>query len=125
MMRRHLRRRDLLAAVTLLSAPLAGCGESSAPPAPAAIRPAEGGNQVAPAGGVLPAPIVAEVVDERGTPVSGVQVDWKAEGDGRLFPANTITDADGKVRARWVLGAHAGPTARRWARADSSPPPSP
>jgi hypothetical protein len=106
-MRRHLH--DALAACTLLSASLAGCGETSSPPTPAAIRPAEGVNQVAPAGRVLPAPIVAEVVDEHGEPVSGVGVDWSAQGDGQLYPANTITDADGKVRARWVLGAHAGP----------------
>jgi hypothetical protein len=108
-MRHHLRCHDLmLAAVTLLSAPLAGCGETSSPPTPAEIRPAEGGNQVAPAGRPLPAPIVAEVVDERGAPVSGVRVDWSAEGDGRLFPVNSVTDADGKVGARWVLGAQAG-----------------
>ena len=93
----------------LLSAPLAGCGETSSPPTPVEIRPAEGKNQVAPAGRPLPAPIVAEVVDERGAPVSGVRVDWRAEGDGRLYPVNTVTDADGKAGARWVLGAHAGP----------------
>jgi hypothetical protein len=108
-MRRHLRCHDGLVAATLLSAPLAGCGETSSPPTPAKIRAAEGANQVAPAGRPLPAPIVAEVVDEGGAPISGVQVDWSAEGDGRLYPVNTITDADGKVGARWVLGAHAGP----------------
>jgi hypothetical protein len=108
-MRRTLRWHDALAAVMLLSAPLVGCGESSSPPTPAEIRAAEGVNQVAPAGRVLPEPIVAQVVDQRGAPVSGVRVDWSAEGDSRLFPANTVTDADGKVRARWVLGARAGP----------------
>jgi hypothetical protein len=108
-MRRHFRCRAALAAVTLLSAPLAGCGDTSSPPTPAKIRAAEGANQVAPAGRALPSPIVAEVVDEQGAPVSGVPVSWSAEGDGRLFPVNTITDADGKVGARWVLGAQAGP----------------
>jgi hypothetical protein len=110
-MHRHRRHHPtLLAAAMLLSAPLAGCGDStSAPPAPAAIRPSEGANQAAPAGRPLPAPIVAEVVDEKGAPVPGVRVDWSAEGDGRLYPANTVTDADGKVSARWVLGAQAGP----------------
>src|ERR1041384_4036481 len=99
-MRQHLRCRDALAAVTLLSAPLAGCGEtSSAPPTPAKIRAAEGANQVAPAGWALPSPIVAEVLDEQGAPVSGVPVSWSAEGDGRLYPVNTITDADGRVGA--------------------------
>ena len=92
-MHRHRRHhRTLLAAAMLLSAPLAGCGDgTSAPPAPAAIRPREGANQAAPAGRPLPAPIVAEVVDEKGAPVPGVRVDWSAEGDGRLFPANTVS----------------------------------
>src|SRR4051794_18672750 len=110
-MHRHRRyHRRLLAAAMLLSAPLAGCGDgTSAPPAPAAIRPREGANQAAPAGRPLPAPIVAEAVDEKGAPIPGVRVDWSAEGDGQLFPANTVSDEDGKVSARWVLGAHAGP----------------
>jgi hypothetical protein len=110
-MHRH-RRHDhtLMAAALLLSAPLTGCGsDASAPTTPAAIRPKDGANQAAPAGRPLPAPIVAEVVDEKGAPVPGVRVDWSAEGDSRLYPANTVSDADGKVSARWVLGAHAGP----------------
>lgn len=103
-------RLTLSAVAVLLSAPLAGCGEgSSAPVAAAAIRPRDGVNQAAPAGRPLPAPIVAEVVDHKGAPVPGVRVDWSAEGDGRLYPVNTISDADGKVSARWVLGAQAGP----------------
>ncbi|HKU60100.1 MAG TPA: hypothetical protein VJQ44_02700 [Gemmatimonadales bacterium] len=94
----------------LLSALLSGCGDgTSAPAAPAAIRPKEGAYQAAPVGRALPAPIVAEVVDEKGAPVPGVRVDWTTEGDGQLYPGNTVSDADGKVSARWVLGAQAGP----------------
>jgi hypothetical protein len=98
-----------LVATTLLIASLAGCADRTAPPTPAAIRPADGANQVAPAGGVLPQPIVAEVVDEQGEPVAGVQVTWMAESDGRVFPVSRITDQSGRVGARWVLGPRAGP----------------
>src|SRR3954466_10264762 len=110
MHRHHPRRRTIPAAALLLAAAASGCGsDSSAPPTPATILPAGGANQAAPAGRPLPAPIVAEVVDEKGAPIPGVRVDWSAEGDGQLFPANTVSDEDGKVSARWVLGAHAGP----------------
>src|SRR4051812_2171714 len=110
MHRHHPRRRTIPAAALLLAAAASGCGsDSSAPPTPATILPAGGANQAAPAGRPLPAPIVAQVVDEKGTPIPGVSVDWSAQGDSRLYPANTITDTEGKVSARWVLGGQAGP----------------
>lgn len=98
-----------LIAATLLIASLAGCADRTAPAAPAEIRPAEGVNQVAPAGGVLPQPIVAQVVDEQGDPVPGVTVTWIAESDGRINPVSKVSDRNGKVGARWILGPRAGP----------------
>src|SRR6476469_3306817 len=100
MQRHHRHHRTIPAAALLLTAVASGCGsDSSAPPTPATIRPTDGANQAAPAGRPLPAPIVAQVVDEKGTPVPGVPVEWAAEGESRLYSANTVTDADGKVSA--------------------------
>jgi hypothetical protein len=38
-----------------------------------------------------------------------VRVQWSAEGDGRVVPSASTTDAEGKAAAHWVLGSAAGP----------------
>ncbi|MGH9182113.1 MAG: hypothetical protein ACRDY5_10410, partial [Acidimicrobiales bacterium] len=37
-------------------------------------------------------------------------VEWRLEGDGRLESMNAVTDARGKARAHWILGATPGPS---------------
>jgi hypothetical protein len=89
-------------------ASLAACSEGSAPAAPAEVRATSGGGQMAPVQTMLPAPLVATVVDEGGNPVSGVRVDWTPREAGRIDPAVSTTDGEGRASAQWVLGEEAG-----------------
>ena len=59
---------------------------------------------------LLPEPIVATVVDAAGTPLPGVLVDWSVDGEGEVTATAPRTDAEGRVRAYWVLGGTAGPS---------------
>ncbi len=92
----------------LLTASFA-CGDSSGPPAPAHVQATSGAGQTAPVLTLLPEPMVATVLDGSGAPLAGVEVDWAAEGDGRIMPVSPTTDAQGQARAFWVLGATVGP----------------
>jgi hypothetical protein len=100
--------RAITLSITFLSAPLAACGDGSGPPSPAAVEATEGGGQRAPIGTARPAPVVATVIDERGGPLARVPVTWHLEGDGTIDALNSVTDAEGRVRARWVLGETVG-----------------
>lgn len=96
------------AGAMFLSASLAGCGEQSAPRLPAQVRVADGNGQVARIGTLLPAPLVATVMDADGQPAKGVRVEWATTGDDRLIPLDPETDASGQSRARWQLGGSEG-----------------
>ncbi len=109
MMRTHpFPNRAIAFSIALLSVPLAACGDGAGPPTPAAVHATEGGGQVAPIRTALPAPVVATVVDESGSPLDRVPVTWSVEGDGTINPLNSTTDAQGQVRARWILGETVG-----------------
>ena len=78
-------------------------------PAPATIALLAGAEQHAPAGHALPQNVVVRIMSRRGLPVSGALVTFRvAQGDGVLDPASALTDADGRARASWTLGALPG-----------------
>ncbi|HEU0077673.1 MAG TPA: Ig-like domain-containing protein, partial [Longimicrobiaceae bacterium] len=57
----------------------------------------------------LPEPLVVRVVDAPGNPLPGVRVAWKLfYGGGTVAPAESVTDAQGRVRAAWTFGRAAG-----------------
>ena len=66
-----------------------------------------GDNQSAPAGGALPSPLVVQVTDAFGNPISGVEIAWAADA-GSVTPSATVTGADGLVSAERTLGVAAG-----------------
>jgi hypothetical protein len=101
-----------LVCALLLSASFA-CSDSAGPPAPAHVEATSGAGQVAPVRTLLPDPIVATVVDSAGTPLSGVRVDWSAEGDGAVIPLAPLTDTEGRARAHWTLSGTVGPNRAR------------
>ena len=70
---------------------------------------------------MLPAPLVATVLDDRGNPMPGVMVGWTTRGIGRIEPDSVRTDVQGRALARWVLGHDAG-TANALAGVLSLPP---
>lgn len=90
-----------------------GCAHEAGPPTPARVEATSGEGQSAPVRTLLPEPVVARVVDATGAPLSNVPVDWSVEGDGRMIPLAPTTDAEGRVRARWVLGDVVGPSRAR------------
>ena len=54
-------------------------------------------------------PLVVQVNDAFGNPVSGMQVDWTMTGGGELSATSTQTDAQGQTSVVRTLGPAAGP----------------
>ena len=76
---------------------------------PSALELVAGGEQRAIAGAAIPQRIVVRVLSKRARPVANASVRFRAE-DGAGTPDPTVgsTDADGRVRAAWTLGAMPG-----------------
>lgn len=90
----------------LLLALGAACASSTDPPEPRpprAFAPA-GNHQSGNAGQQLPIPLAVTVVNANGAPVVGASVFWDGVHNGLVEPLGATTDADGRVRARFVLG---------------------
>lgn len=97
---------------TIVTATIAGVQGHAAvtvAPAPAALVALAGGSQWAPAGEALPQQVLVRVTSRRDRAVEGVLVRFRlADGAGRVAPEAALTDADGRVRAAWTLGALPG-----------------
>ena len=89
-------------------------GISSSTPArvlavPASLDLVSGADQRAPAATTLPQRVAVQVMSRRGRPVSGVAVRFRAEDASSILePAVAITEADGRARTAWTLGAMPG-----------------
>jgi hypothetical protein len=53
-------------------------------------------------------PLVVRVLDENGDPMPRMHVHWKADDDGSLSPADTLTNPAGFALATWTLGSAIG-----------------
>jgi hypothetical protein len=95
-------------AAVLFAGSCAACADDG-PRLPAQVRVTDGDGQVARVGTLLPAPVVATVLDADGHPSKGVRVEWQTDGDDLLVPVDGETGAGGQARARWQLGASQGP----------------
>ena len=74
-----------------------------------AIALVAGTNQRALAGKMLPQAVVVRATNRRGGPASGKRVTFRlTDGQGVIDPSSTITDADGRARGSWTLGAYPG-----------------
>jgi hypothetical protein len=69
---------------------------------------ASGEGQSAPVGTALGLPLVVQVTDGFGNPVSGVTVNWAAVGGGEVSSASTLTDINGEASVTRTLGPTAG-----------------
>jgi Bacterial Ig-like domain (group 1) len=73
------------------------------------IVPISGYNQTAPPNTPLPAPLVVKVLDANGFGVSGVTVNFRDNGAGGTFVANSvITGSMGKATAQYTTGPNTG-----------------
>jgi hypothetical protein len=74
-----------------------------------AIGLVAGSNQRALAGKTLAQALVVRATNRKGGPAAGKRVVFRlGEGQGSVEPANAVTDADGRARATWTLGAYPG-----------------
>jgi hypothetical protein len=74
-----------------------------------AIALVAGSNQRALAGKALAQGVVVRATNRKGGPASGKRVSFRlGEGQGTVDPASAVTDADGRARANWTLGAFPG-----------------
>ncbi|HEV8122979.1 MAG TPA: Ig-like domain repeat protein [Gemmatimonadales bacterium] len=78
---------------------------------PAAITVVSGNNQNGTVGLVVTDSVVVRVTDSKARPVVDARVQFNLGTNGTggdLIPDTAVTDADGRARARWVLGTRAG-----------------
>jgi hypothetical protein len=74
-----------------------------------AIALVAGINQRALAGKTLPQALVVRATNRHNAPAASKRVTFRlAEGQGSVDPASAVTDADGRARATWTLGADPG-----------------
>jgi len=83
------------------------------PAAPDTLFTTSGDGQSGVVGGELNLPLVVQVTDRFGNPISGVAVAWEALGGGSVSAAGTVTDASGEASVRRVLGEDPGPQKAR------------
>jgi Domain of unknown function (DUF1929)/Kelch motif len=72
------------------------------------IERVSGDGQDAVVGTALPDSLIVRVLDENGDPVSGVTVQWEAQGGGSVSEASTESGADGRTGIVRTLGMTAG-----------------
>ena len=93
----------------LLAIGLASCSDSPGPPSAATqIAAIDGGDQVGPAGSVLPDPLQVLVTDAGDDPVAGVTVTWSVIDGGGSVPPSSVTDNFGRASAQLTLGPALG-----------------
>ena len=74
-----------------------------------AIALVAGTNQRTLAGKTLPQAVVVRATNRRGGPANGRRVSFRlTEGQGSVEPSSAVTDADGRARTNWTLGAYPG-----------------
>jgi hypothetical protein len=100
----------LLTAITA-SLTLAACAGSSTAPTPTvtSLTIVSGSEQSATVGTALPGPVVLEVKDQNGNPMSGVTVTVAPGATaGSVAAAQVTSDSAGQVTVQWTLGTVAG-----------------
>nr|MBA2457755.1 hypothetical protein [Gemmatimonadales bacterium] len=105
--------RRLVAPVLFSAAVGCGGGDLVLPSdgTPVQINAFEGNEQVGNAGLPLPAPVVAQVVDQAGRPVAGIEIVFQLTDDevgGDVSPDTVVSDSLGLAEATWTLGGRLG-----------------
>ena len=72
------------------------------------IAAVSGDDQTGAAGSQLRQPLVVQVTDGFGNPISGVRIDWTAEGGGSVSDGSNTTDETGRASVERTLGPAAG-----------------
>lgn len=95
----------------LAAAFLSACAaETFSPPTADHFEVVQGDSQSGAPGWPLDSLVVFRLLDDRGAPMGGVPVTWQvASGSGHLDSTDATTGLDGRITARWTLGATPGP----------------
>ena len=72
------------------------------------IAAVSGEDQAAPVGSPLPSPLVVQVTDNFGNPISGIPIEWTVDGGGSVSVASTTTDDRGRAAVARTLGGSVG-----------------
>lgn len=67
-----------------------------------------GDGQSAPVNSTLAEPLVVQVTDQFGNPISGVTISWTANDGGSVSASSTVTDGNGQTSVTRTLGGNAG-----------------
>jgi hypothetical protein len=89
---------------------LAACHDNSdttAPATPTTLSVVSGSAQTGTVGSALAGPVVLQVQDQSGKPISGVTVTWTA-ANGTTSSPESVSDSAGQVTTTWTLGTVAG-----------------
>jgi hypothetical protein len=73
-------------------------------PGGALLVKVSGDNQTGSALSTLPQPLVVELRTLAGQPIQGATITWLTHQDGALTPSTSVTGADGRASAQWMLG---------------------
>lgn len=89
------------------------------PPVSRSIAVVSGNGQTAPAGTLVPAPLVIQAIDD-GVPASGIDLAWSmVSGDAALVSPMPATDTTGQAQAGLRFGANPGTVVVRATRLDA------
>jgi hypothetical protein len=72
------------------------------------IAAVSGDQQRAQVGTALPQPLVVQVTDGFGNPISNVTVEWSVTGGGSVNASSVLTGDNGQASVTWTLGNTAG-----------------
>jgi hypothetical protein len=93
------------AALAIVLAAAAACGDSAGPASPATIEIAAGDGQDGPANGPAPVPLRVTLRTASGAPLAGGRVAWSvASGGAAVGPAVSTSDASGQATTTVTLG---------------------
>ena len=96
------------AAAGLLASASLRCSDNTDTGVPTDIEMASGNNQSGVPGQALPAPLVVRVTDASGNPVSGISVQWVAQGGGSVSSPTSTTGSNGQASMQRILGPTLG-----------------
>ncbi|HEY0023860.1 MAG TPA: Ig-like domain-containing protein [Longimicrobium sp.] len=97
------------AAVAVLGSLEARFTATATVPPTAVLAAVSGNGQSGPVAQQLPEPVVVELRLADGRTIAGAPVTWSVGmNSGILNPVSTVTDAQGRVSARWTLGERTG-----------------
>jgi hypothetical protein len=98
-----------LALLVMATFAFVACSDSTTPRIPSALAVTSGNDQTVLVNAVAASPLVVTVLDQNGTPLSGVVVTWTiTSGEGSLSTASVVSDVNGLASVSYTAGSDPG-----------------